>query len=140
MRLLTKGALLCLLLVLSACATPIGLSETFDRSVKTYNKMVRWHEVESAGVTYLDPKLQTDFLTEVAALKKRGLSFTDFRILSATCIPEKKTGDAVAEFDYFILPSNTIKTVTYRQNWIYQDTDINRNRGWQLQTGLPRFE
>lgn len=129
--------LLCIAcLTLAACATQTGLSEEFDRSVKAYNRMLRWHEIESAGMTYIDPELREEYLKRAESLKKQGLSFTDFRILSARYLPEKKAGDAVAEFDYYMLPSNRVKTVSYRQEWVYTESD----KRWKLKSGLPDFE
>lgn len=133
---LVKGFLVAIFLILTACATQTGLSEEFDRSVKAYNRLLRWHEIESAGVTYIDPDLREDFLKQAETLKKRGLSVTDFRILSSKYIPGKKSGDAIAEFDYYILPSNRIKTISYRQDWIYQESI----KSWKLKSGLPVFE
>lgn len=129
-------------LMLTACANLTGLSDTFDRSkefdrsVKAYNRMLRWHEIENAGMTYADPSQREEYLKRAAALKKRGLSVTDFRILSSRYLPEKKTGAAVVEFDYYILPSNRIKTISDRQEWGYRE-DV---KSWQLQSGLSPFE
>ncbi len=132
-----KTGFLCIVcLLLTACATQAGLSDSFNRSMKAYNRMLRWREVESAGMTYLDPKLQEEFLKQAGSLKKRGISFTDFRILSSKYLPEEKTGDVVAEFDYYILPSNRVKTVSYRQKWVYREN----TRSWELKNGLPPFE
>jgi hypothetical protein len=124
--------------MMSACAaqTGYGLSQEFERSVKAYNRMLRWHEIESAGMTYIAPELRGEYLKRAESLKKQGLSFTDFRILSTRYIPEKKTGDAVAEFDYYILPSNRVKTVSYRQEWTYTESD----KTWKLKSRLPDFE
>jgi len=136
-------ALLCIVcLTLTACATLTGLSDNFDRSkafdrsVKAYNRMLRWHEIESAGMTYIDPEQREEYLKRAETLKKRGLSVTDFRILSSRYLPEKKSGTVVAEFDYYILPSNRIKTISDRQEWIYRE----ETNSWQLQSGLPPFE
>ncbi|MDD2580539.1 MAG: hypothetical protein PHR66_00965 [Desulfuromonadaceae bacterium] len=129
-------------LTLTACATLTDLSGRFDkskafeRSVKAYNRMLRWHEIESAGMTYIEPEQLKDYLKRAETLKKRGLSVTDFRILTAVYLPETKTGDAVTEFDYFILPSNRVKTVTYRQEWVYMES----LKSWKLKSGLPDFE
>lgn len=131
-----KGFLYSMCLMLTACATQTGLSEEFDRSVKAYNRLLRWHEIESAGMTYIDPNLREEFLKQADSLKKRGLSVTDFRILSTKYLPENSSGDAIAEFDYFILPSNRVKTITYRQEWVYRENI----KGWILKTGLPVFE
>jgi len=128
---------LCIVLMtLTGCATQTGLIEEFDRSVKAYNRLLRWHEIESAGMTYIDPDLREEFLKRADILKKRGLSVTDFRILSTTYLPEKRSGDVVAEFDYYILPSNRVKTISYRQEWVYQEN----TKSWKLKSGLPLFE
>lgn len=133
---LINGFLCIVCLMLAACATQTSLSEEFDRSVKAYNRMLRWHEIESAGMTYIDPELREEYLKQAESLKKRGLSFTDFRILSARYVPAKKAGDAVAEFDYYLLPSNRVKTISYRQAWVYTES----GKKWKLMSGLPDFE
>jgi hypothetical protein len=130
-------------LMLCSCAYVLqakhaNISVEFDQSMKAYNKMLRWHEVESAGMTYLDPELRDDFMKSAEQIKKRGVSITDYRILASECLPEKSTAEVVAEFDYYELPSNRIKTLTYRQKWIYLDTD--EKKGWQLKSGLPTFD
>lgn len=123
--------------MLGACATSqTGISEEFDRSTKAFNRMLRWQEIEGAGMVFVLPEAREDFLQQAAALKKRGLSVTDYRILSARYIPEKKGGDVIAEFDYYLLPSNRIKTISYRQEWTYQEEP----KGWKLRTKLPPFE
>jgi len=131
------------LLMLCSCAYALqakhaNIREEFDQSMKGYNKMLRWREVESAGMTYLDPELRDDFMKGAADFKKRGVTITEYRILTSECIPEKGTAEVVAEFDYFALPSNRIKTLTYRQKWIYLDTED--KKGWQLKTVLPPFD
>jgi hypothetical protein len=126
-----------LCLTLTACAvSQNSLSEELNRSVKAYNRLLRWHEVENAGVTYLESGLQEEFLKKAGEFKKRGISVTDFRILSTKYLPEKKTGDVITEFDYYILPSNRVKTISYRQEWIYQE----KIKSWKLKSGLPLFE
>lgn len=142
MKWLVKGVLCVMCLTLTACATLTGLSgrfdrgNEFDRSVKAYNRMLRWHEIESAGMTYIEPEQLEDYLKQAEILKKRGLSVTDFRIISSVYHPETLTGDAVAEFDYYILPSNRVKTVTYHQEWVYMES----LKSWKLKSGLPDFE
>lgn len=129
--------LLCIIcMTLSACAIQSGLGEELDRSVKSYNRMLRWHEIENAGMTYIDPEQREDYLKQAELLKKRGLSITDFRILSSRYLPESKSGDVIAEFDYYLLPSNRIKTTPYRQEWVYREN----LKSWKLKGDLPRFE
>lgn len=129
--------LLCMVcLALVGCATPVGLSEKLDRNVKSFNRMLRWHEVENAGIAFIDPEQQAGYQKQADLLRKSGISVTDFRILTTQYNPEKKSADVVAEFDYFILPSNRIKTISYRQEWLYRENI----KEWKLQSGLPAFE
>ena len=114
------------------------IGEQCEKSIKEYNKLVRWREIESAGMTYVDPDLRDAFMKDAEELKKRGITITDYRILTKECLPEKKTAEAVVDFDYFLLPSNRIKTLTYRQKWIYLDTED--KKGWLLKSSLPAFE
>jgi hypothetical protein len=127
---------LCLLLAACAAATQARLSEEFDVSVKSYNRMLRWHEIENAGVIYIEPKLRDEYLKQAESLKKRGITFTDFRILTSNYLPDKNSGDVIAEFDYYILPSNKVKTISYPQDWVYQES----SKSWILKSGLPAFE
>ncbi|HXE95941.1 MAG TPA: hypothetical protein VN642_06030 [Dongiaceae bacterium] len=133
---LVRGVLCVLCLTLAACASGTGLSEELNRSVKSYNQMLRWHEIENAGMTYIDPDLREEYLKQAETLKKRGLSVTDYRILSTKYLPEKQTGDVLTEFDYYLLPSNRVKTLSYRQEWVYREN----SRSWKLKSGLPTFE
>lgn len=136
MRLLKFGWLLAICLTMMACVSEMGLREEFEKSMRAYNRMLRWQEVETAGMTYIDKDQREEFMNQAESLRRRGVTLADFRILTFECLPDKKTGDVVAEFDYFILPSNRIKTVTYRQEWIYQDPV----KSWKLKSGLPPFE
>jgi hypothetical protein len=123
-------------MTLTACATGMGLREDFDKSIKAYNRMLRWQEVESAGMAFVEVELRDDFMKKAAMLKKKGVTLTDYRIVASEYLPEKKSGEVIAEFDYFILPSNRMKTNTYRQQWVYQE-GIN---SWKLKSSLPTFD
>ena len=131
-----KVLLLVSCMILTACATESGLREEFDKSMKGYNRMLRWQEFENAGMTYQEKELRDEYMKKAETIKKRGVTLTDFRILASECLPEKKTGEVIAEFDYFILPSNRIKTTTYRQEWLYQDA----LKSWKLKSALPAFD
>ena len=128
------------MLILCACAytKQVNIREEFDQSMKGYNKMLRWRDIESAGMAYLDPDLRDDFLKTAADIKKRGVTITDYRVVTSECLSEKGTADVVVDFDYYALPSNRIKTLTYRQKWSYLDTE--EKKGWQLKSPLPLFE
>lgn len=143
MKQLYRYALIFVVLMLCSCAFALQaknakIREEFDESAKGYNKLLRWREVENAGMTYMDPELRDAFMKSAEEIRKREVVITDYRILTSECIPEKGTAEVVVEFDYYMLPSNRIKTVTYRQNWIYLDTGS--KKGWLLKSSLPAFD
>ena len=143
MKLCYRFMMIFVVLMLCSCAYALQaknskISEEFERSAKDYNKLLRWREVENAGMIYMDPESREAFMKSAEEIKKRGVTIADYRILTSECIPEKKTAEVVVEFDYYTLPSNRIKTLTYRQNWSYLDTE--EKKGWQLKSGLPPFD
>ena len=143
MKLFYRYVLIFVALVLCSCAYAqqaknAKIREEFDESAKGYNKLLRWREVENAGMTYMDPDLRDAFMKSAEEIKKREVTITDYRILTSECIPEKGTAEVVVEYDYYILPSNRIKTLTYRQKWTYLDTD--EKKGWYLKSSLPPFD
>ena len=143
MKQLYRYVMIFVVLMLCSCAYALqakhaNIREEFEKSSKGYNRMLRWREVEDAGMVYMDPELRDAFMKNAEEFKTREVTITDYRILTSECLPEKGTAQAVVEFDYFELPSNRIKTLTYHQKWTYLDTDA--KKGWQLETGLPSFD
>ena len=110
-----RFVMIMVVLMLCSCAYALqakhaNIRAEFDQSMKGYNKMLRWRDVESAGMIYMDPESRDAYMKSAEEIKKRGVTITDYRILTSECIPENKTGEVVAEFDYYELPSNRIKT------------------------------
>lgn len=138
MRFMKLGMVMLYCLMSVACVTQAGIRDQFDKSVKGFNRMLRWQEAETAGMTYMDPGLRDAYLKSADTIRRKGVTITDYRILTTECLPDKSTGDVVAEFDYYILPSNRVKTITYRQYWRYQE--VNGRKEWRLKSGLPEFE
>jgi hypothetical protein len=131
--------LLWMLLTLS-CATMKNqdIREECELSIKSYNRMLRWQEVESAGMVYIEPEQRQKFFDAAESFRKRGVIITDYRIRTQECLPEQGTAEVMAEFDYYILPSNRVKTLNYKQSWDYRQ--IGEKKSWKLKSGLPLFE
>ena len=132
-----RGCLLLVMFLLCACSLSRSAGaarEEFEQSVKGYNRLLRWHDMDSAGQVYLPKELVPSFSDAVAELKKRGVTIADFRIVRQECDAAAGTGQVQVEFDYYILPSNRIKTQVYRQSWEYGDGS------WRQTVQLPAFE
>jgi len=138
LTIMKRGILLLCCLVTTACVNHTGIRDEFEKSVKDYNRLLRWHEISTAGALYMVPEGREAFIAAAEKLNKKDLSITDYRILTRECLTEKGTGDAVVEYDYYILPSNRIKTLVYKQEWVYRE--INDTKTWKVKSALPVFK
>src|SRR6185369_13024355 len=102
MRFITFRILLVLGLLTVSCAAMKNkeIREECEKSIKDYNRLLRWQEVESAGLIYIEPELREEFFKAAESLRKRGVTITDYRIRTQECLPEQGTGEALTEFDY----------------------------------------
>ena len=100
--------------------------------------MLRWQEVVGAGQMYMEPEGRETYLTTAESMRRRGVTITDFRILTMEMLSDKKRGDVMVEFDYYALPSYRIKTLTYKQDWVYRDVDDKKS--WRVKSALPPFD
>ncbi|NVN90436.1 MAG: hypothetical protein HXX11_07500 [Desulfuromonadales bacterium] len=134
-------------LLCAACVSDVSVRSEFEKSVKQYNSKLRWREIESAGLLFMETDQLDAFMASAAALRKRDITITDYRVLAEHVLTVKETGDAtgsaVVEFDYYIMPSNRVKTLTYKQDWVYHEIgkrDYFKQMAWKLKSGLPAFE
>lgn len=106
-----------------------------DENSKRYNKMLRWHEMETAALVFPPQELQQEFARKVQAAKN--VTVTDFRIKKMECFPEKGEATVILDIDYYREPSITMKTVEDKQEWKYLGEKDNRR--WRLMTLPPDF-
>ena len=145
MRSYPLACILVALLFLGWCATSSSQTvssspEDCDKAIKNYNKLIRWHEPDKAGMAFVEGKQRQAHKLAVESLKKREINLTDFRILVTECGAGKKAVEAVVEFDYYQLTSGKLKTVTDRQTWVYQDSTDETPAGWWITSPLPEFK
>lgn len=136
-KVLLLPLLLLLLPLLTGCGPKAAaVCDAFDKGYRDFNRKLRWQEAENAGMVYMADDLRDEFMKAAEGVRKRKVAISDYRVLVSSCNAEQATGEVVAEFEYYILPSNRIKTLTYRQKWSYREA----TKQWRLQSGLPAFE
>ncbi|ACD94068.1 hypothetical protein [Trichlorobacter lovleyi] len=114
-----------------------------EKMIKDYNRMIRWQEAEKAGIAFVDAKQRPSFDKGAEALRRRGVTVADYRILAKECLVEKKKAESTVEFDYFVMPNNRLKTVTDHQSWIFIEenpAEPELKEGWRLVSPLPEFK
>ena len=137
---MTKRIMILLLVLIAtgACAKiqSMNAMNDFESSSKQYNQMLRWHDLNMAGLTFVDDSIKDVYAKRAKAAK--GVNIADFRVLFQECSPEKKTARVVVEIDYYIPPSVTVKTLEDDQKWEY--VVVNESKIWKLKTPLPEFK
>lgn len=135
-----KFRLLCLfvtLLALTACQSwqNIRSTDKLNDASRNYIRMVRWHELDQALLTFADKSVHKEFQQRVTAAEN--VNVVDYRIKRSECRPEKGEAEVLIDWDYYIPPSVTVKTVTDLQKWAYMEE--NGQGKWVLMTLLPEF-
>jgi hypothetical protein len=127
-----------LLLMLTACQHfhNSNLAEDFDKGTRSYFRMVRWNELDKATLYFVDESLREEFAKRVR--ESKDVQIADYRVKYMDCRPEKGEGEVTVEWDYYIPPSITLKTVEDPQKWRYMEKED--KKGWMLKTLLPEFK
>jgi hypothetical protein len=136
--------LLRIILLVSAIALMGGCETIKNRTVtweleensKSYNKMLRWNEMEKAELIFPPDELRDEFKRKVQAAST--VKVTDYRVKKMECFPEKGEATVIMDIDYFREPSITLRTVEDRQEWKYVEEAGGKKR-WRLMTLPPDF-
>lgn len=129
--------LIVVIALLGGCETmkKKNIAWELDECSKSYNRMIRWHELDKAGAVFPPEELQEEFTRK--ADSEKDVTVTDFRIKKMECSPEKGEATVILDIDYYREPSVTLKTVEDKQEWKY--VGENGNKRWRLMTLPPDF-
>ncbi len=120
------------LLVLSACQSMTGTGEDLQRSVREYNRLLRWQEGNEAVTRFVQPRRQPDYLKRPG--REEAPQIVDYRVGTVSWLSPGSVAVVPVELDYYLLPSATVKTVVDSQEWRYTE-----GQGWQITSPPPSF-
>lgn len=119
--------------VLVSCSTQ-NIKADFERNFRSYNEMVRWHQLDDAGLFPADSIL-AGYRERMKAAKN--VAVVDYRVINIKYDEEKREAEVKVEIDYYRLSTLSVKTVIDNQKWAYQE---NKGKGlWRLMSLLPDF-
>jgi hypothetical protein len=129
-----------LIVLFTACGSNKALQsfrENLQRSVREYNDLVRQNEFDKAKF-FVYESVRDEFGVRAKAAKS--VKVTDYRVLSTDY--ETGKGEEIIEvhFNYYIPPSDTLKTVMDRQKWSFVYVKDEERKRWRLMTPLPEFK
>lgn len=139
---LVRSLFLLLLAAVTGGCSSMNSQENCEKSIKNYNRMLRWGELESASVSLVDKEKQPEFDRGVEQFRRNRVNIVDFRIRSQQCQTDRKQASSTVEFDYFLQPDYRIRTVTDHQKWQFREgekKDAEGVNGWRLISPFPDF-
>jgi len=135
MKILCSAAILFSLL---ACGS------SFDKSVNEVGEMsrddfmnaLRWKQYKVAA-EFMLPDNRKDFLATFNKLKD--IHITDVRLLDLQETAEGRRFETSIEMDYYLLPSVSVKTFSFDQDWVYFAGEDSSQKGFRIITSFPVF-
>lgn len=120
--------------VFVSCSTQMSIKAEFEKNFRSYNELVRWHQLEEASLFPAD-SISAGYRERLKAAKN--VAVVDFRILDIKYDEKKKEAEAKVEIDYYRHSTLSLKTVIDNQKWAYQEKE---GKGlWRLMSLLPDF-
>lgn len=121
-------------LLLLGCAATERQTRPFDDVVLDYMQRLRWHDWNGAA-QHIPEEERDPFLQRM--LEGEDLRMTDVRLEGVELQGDGTRAATRIAFEYYRLPSPTVKTVRAKQEWAYAEGDRTRPGGWRVLIPLP---
>jgi len=97
---------------------------------------LRWRDYQGAAKHFTEPHRE-GFLKQFR--RADDLNVTDVRLMSARFIAAEERMETEVEVEYFLLPSATLKTFQFDQQWTYFRAGENLPGEWRITSLFPEF-
>jgi len=135
MKVLGSAAILFSLLACSShLDTPV--TEVAEMSRDDFMNALRWKQYKVAA-EFMLPENRKDFLATFRKLKD--IHITDVRLLDLQETVEGRRFETSIEMDYYLLPSVSVKTFSFTQDWVYFAGEDSSQKGFRIITSFPDF-
>lgn len=131
--------LLLLMVLLAGCALHgkvMNAQQSFNHSLDDFLQRLRWADLQGAAA-HFDPPAREDFLTKFN--NSKDLHITDVRLDHADYHAAEQTMDTWVVIDYYLLPSLTVKSFGFPQQWHYYPTAEYGIGEWRITSLFPAF-
>ena len=135
MKVLGSAAILFSLL---ACSSHLDkpVTEVAEMSRDDFMNALRWKQYKVAA-EFMLPENRKDFLATFRKLKD--IHITDVRLLDLQETAEGRRFETSIEMDYYLLPSVSLKTFSFTQDWVYFAGVDSSQKGFRIITSFPDF-
>lgn len=113
------------------------VTEIRENSLEDFISALRWKQYQVAA-SLMQPEFRQEFIQTFSAFKD-DLHISDVRQVSMQSFEEGRRIETVLEMDYTLLPSITLKTLTFDQVWLYTEESDTSEGGFFIVTPFPDF-
>jgi len=131
-KLITGVCVCCITLAGCAAFEEAGQMDKFEKTVTSYNALIRWGDFMEAAAYRLKRDEQ---FTVLDTKHLKNIRVTSYERKSVAFAPDKMTAYVVMEFTYYNDYSPAHRRLVDKQTWVY---DAN-TKVWQLDGDLPKF-
>jgi hypothetical protein len=127
-----------ILFSLLACSSHLDkpVTEVAEMSRDDFMNALRWKQYKVAA-EFMLPENRKDFLATFRELKD--IHITDVRLLDLQETAEGRRFETSIEMDYYLLPSVSVKTFSFAQDWVYFAGEDSSQKGFRIITSFPDF-
>ena len=127
-----------ILFSLLACSSHLdkSVNEVAELSRNDFMNALRWKQYKVAA-EFMLPENRKDFLATFNKLKD--IHITDVRLLDLQEKAEGRRFETSIEMDYYLLPSVSVKTFSFAQDWVYFAGEDSAQKGFRIITSFPDF-
>ena len=128
-----------LFLLTSGCQTfqQADQKTLLDEALRDYMQYLRWQDFYDAA-TFMVKENRAAFLEDFSG--KEGLNITDLTLVNLEPTANPNEYQVVLRLEYFLLPSNTVRTKDIHQTWVlFLDPSSFKPKGWFIVTPFPNL-
>jgi len=132
LKVVLLASLLFSMLILSSCSFTPEAFDSLDKTLKAYEKAIRWQDYKFARVFQLNPVEISDFQRQ----RLKSIRVTSYKVIHKVISHDFSKTDMLVDIRYYQDSSAVERVITDRQKWIY-DAEADR---WQLDSPFPDFK
>lgn len=117
---------------ISSCSFTPEAYESLDKTLKAYDRAIRWGDYKFARVLQKTPVVISDFQRQ----RLKSIKVTSYKIINKVIAPDLSKTDLIVDIRYYHDKSAVERVITDRQTWLYDETADR----WQLDSPFPDFK
>jgi hypothetical protein len=129
-----RNILLVFVLIAGLVSCSKNIHEEFQRSLDSYNNLMRQNEFDSAS-RFAAPSVREEFISRA---RVKDIRIFDFRIVNAQYDEAKGKASVDVSIDYYLKTTYRAKTLLDREEWAF--IEENGVKGWRLMSPPPDFK